>query len=170
MSTGCKASNDSLEHQKSASEETSEFSKLLSKMYSEQLDTEQNGSKWPHSSCALKNSLLSRKYVESCVDAHNIIQASCSTVCREEGLDPYKGAALTMGPAVEETCKLRNKMLTDFDSYRRRLKTLEAKKASTEVIQLLFFTLILWNSMIMGRYWPWRRTFCNKIENFAFWL
>ena len=49
-------------------------------------------------------------------------------------MDPYKGAALTMGPAVEETCKLRNKMLTDFDSYRRRLKKLETKKVATEVI------------------------------------
>ena len=45
-----------------------------------------------------------------------------------------------MGPAVEETCKLRNKMVTDFDSYRRRLKTLEAKKISTEVIDVNLFT------------------------------
>ena len=61
-------------------------------------------------------------------------------MCREEGVDPYKGAALSMGPAVEETCKLRNKMVTDFDSYRRRLKTLEAKKISTEVIDVNLFT------------------------------
>jgi hypothetical protein len=37
-----------------------------------------------------------------------------------------------MHPQIEETCKVRAKMVVDFDSYRRRLKTLEAKKISIE--------------------------------------
>ena len=52
---------------------------------------------------------------------------------KEEGLEPYRSAALQMGPEIEESRKLRAKMLTDFDSYKRRLKALEAKKVSLEV-------------------------------------
>lgn len=52
---------------------------------------------------------------------------------RDEGLMPFKTASVSMAPAVEETCKQRIKIVTDFDSYRRRLKALETKKITIEV-------------------------------------
>ena len=130
--TGCAASTDCLERQRSSLEESNEVAKLLSKLYTDQVASD-TGSQWPHCSCALKHSTLSRKYSECCASAHNVIRASCSAVYKEEGLEPYRSAALQMGPEIEESRKLRAKMLTDFDSYKRRLKALEAKKVSLEV-------------------------------------
>lgn len=133
INAGATSANDTASHLKSDLEQTNEFSKLMSKIYSEQLDTEISGGKWPQSSCALKNPSLSRKYSECCTSAHTIIGASCAAVHREEGLGPFKSAAMSMGPNVEDTCRQRVKIVTDFDSYRRRLKALETKKLSIEV-------------------------------------
>ena len=102
------------------------------KIYSEQFDSEAT-SKWPESNCVLKNLALARKYSECCTSAKLVIGASCGATFREVGLEPFHGAASSMGPAVEETCKLRAKMVADFDSYRRRLKSLETKKLIAEV-------------------------------------
>jgi hypothetical protein len=102
------------------------------KIYSEQFDSEAT-SQWPESRCALKNSALSRKYSDCCSSASILIGASCNATLREVGLEPFRAVSSSMGPAVEETCKLRAKMVTDFDSYRRRLKSLESKKLSIEV-------------------------------------
>lgn len=111
-------------------------------MYTEQLDTEVTG-KWPQSSCSLRNSSIARKYSECCTSAHTIIGASCAAVYRDEGLEPFRAAATTLGPAVDETCKSRAKMVTDFDSYRRRLKALEAKRSATEVTSFQYKMMIL---------------------------
>ena len=102
------------------------------KIYSEQFDNEAT-SHWPESRCALKNSALSRKYSDCCSSASILIGASCYATLKEVGLEPFRAVSSSMGPAVEETCKLRAKMVTDFDSYRRRLKSLESKKLSIEV-------------------------------------
>lgn len=132
MIIGSTSATDTSNHQKNDLEQANDFSKVMSKIYSEQLDTEVT-SKWPQSSCALKNPSLSRKYSECCTSAQAIIGASCAAVYREEGLGPFKSAAMSMAPSVEETCKQRIKIVTDFDSYRRRLKALETKKISIEV-------------------------------------
>jgi hypothetical protein len=134
LTTGSSSATDTATHQKNDLEQSNEFSKVMSKIYNEQLDTEVTG-KWPQSSCALKNPSLSRKYSECCTSAQAIIGASCAAVYREEGLGPFKSAAMSMAPAVEETCKQRVKIVTDFDSYRRRLKALETKKITLEVEQ-----------------------------------
>lgn len=46
----------------------------------------------------------------------------------EYALEPLKAAVTKMGPEVEESVKKRQSIVKDFDSYRRRLKTLEQKK------------------------------------------
>ena len=130
--TGYTVSHDTANHQKANLEHANDLSKLMFKIYSEQFDSEAT-SKWPESNCALKNSALSRKYSDCCTSANTVIGASCAATLREVGLEPFRAAASSMGPAVEETCKLRAKMVTDFDSYRRRLKSLESKKLATEV-------------------------------------
>jgi hypothetical protein len=132
LTIGSTSATDTATHQKNDLEQSNDFSKMMSKIYNEQLDTEVTG-KWPQSSCALKNPSLCRKYSECCTSAQAIIGASCAAVYREEGLGPFKSAAMSMAPAVEETCKQRIKIVTDFDSYRRRLKALETKKISIEV-------------------------------------
>mmetsp|Transcript_34896 Transcript_34896/g.33191 ORF Transcript_34896/g.33191 Transcript_34896/m.33191 type:complete len:295 (-) Transcript_34896:488-1372(-) len=131
MNSCAAASNQSLKSHKLDLDERTEFSKSVSKIYSDHLDSELNN-KWPHSTCTLKSSVLSRKYDECCGTARNVIGASCNIVCREQALEPFKIASSTMQPQIEEICKVRAKMVVDFDSYRRRLKTLEAKKMSIE--------------------------------------
>lgn len=130
--TGYAVSNDTANHHKADLDHSNELSKLMYKIYSEQFDSEPT-SQWPESRCALKNSALSRKYSDCCSSASILIGASCNATLREVGLEPFRAVSSSMGPAVEETCKLRAKMVTDFDSYRRRLKSLESKKLSIEV-------------------------------------
>lgn len=97
MNTCSQALNGALTNQRSDYEETNEFSKCISRNYSVHLDSEMM-SKWPHCNCMLKNSVLSRKYNETCTSAHNVIRASCAAVCVEHGLEPFRNAASTMSP------------------------------------------------------------------------
>jgi hypothetical protein len=131
MNTCSAALDQSLDSHKSDLFKCNEFSKAISKNYSTHLGSQVNN-QWPDSLCTLKSSVLSIKYDESCRTARNIIGASCDSICAEQGLEPFRTAAATMQPEIEETCRVRSKLVIDFDSYRRRLKTLETKKASIE--------------------------------------
>jgi hypothetical protein len=131
MNTCSAVLNQSLDSHKSDLFKRAEFSKAVSKIYSTHLGSQVNN-QWPDSLCTLQSSVLSIKYDECCRTARNIIGASCDSICAEQGLEPFRTAAAIMQPEIEETWRIRSKLVIDFDSYRRRLKTLETKKTSVE--------------------------------------
>lgn len=51
-------------------------------------------------------------------------------VCLEHALEPFRAAVTRMVPEVEGECRIRDTNVTDYDSYRRRLKDMYAKKVN----------------------------------------
>ena len=83
----------------------------------------------------------------SLVDINDVSRSSSAAVCSEQALDRLKSAGMLlnftrsyyftsvnnisvvkMGPEIEAGVKERNIKQKDYDSYKRRLKALEAKK------------------------------------------
>lgn len=90
-------------------------------------------SDWPDVECELKQCSQAQLYAEKMALIQNVLRSSTSTVCAEHGMDPLKAFVTRLAPEIEALCKERNTKLTDYDSYRRRLKEKEAKRDSLEV-------------------------------------
>ncbi len=69
---------------------------------------------------------------ESAEYIHNVVRSSCALTVVENALDPVREAISTITPEIEGLVKDRNAQVIDYDSYRRRVKTIREKKESME--------------------------------------
>lgn len=70
---------------------------------------------------------------ESASYIHNVVRSSAALVSVERGLEPLREAIAALTPEIDALIKERNLQVTDYDSYRRRVKTAREKKESLEV-------------------------------------
>lgn len=83
---------------------------------------------WPDVDCELKQCHVADQYKEKMEVLQNVIRSSASTVCSEHALDPLRACIARVVPEVEALKVEREVKVTDYDSYRRRLKEKETKK------------------------------------------
>lgn len=83
---------------------------------------------WDNTTCQLQQGAAAESFKNSWESIHTVIRSSSAMVSTEMSLEPLRAAVTKMQPEIEAQCKERNTKLTDFDSYRRRLKGLEATK------------------------------------------
>jgi hypothetical protein len=88
---------------------------------------------WPDVDCELKQCHVADNYKEKMEVLQNVIRSSASTVCSEHALDPLRACIARVVPEVEQLKSEREVKLTDYDSYRRRLKEKETKKEQLDV-------------------------------------
>jgi predicted Zn-dependent peptidase len=88
---------------------------------------------WPPTGYQLRCMDASDNFKQSLDMLHDTIRSSSASVCVEEALEPMKEASVQLSKAIEEEIKSRRVHLKDYDSYRRRLKTLEQKRDQAEV-------------------------------------
>lgn len=90
---------------------------------------------WPQSQNAysLQCGGAAEQYKQAWETIHDCVRSSVGTVCTTEAHDPLKGTSAQIAKAVDDEMKARKAFLTDFDSYRRRLKGLQQKRDKNEV-------------------------------------
>ena len=88
---------------------------------------------WPNVECRLNHNKEAEKYAQIMSSIHNVVRSSSSTICCELAIDPLRAMVTKVGPEVHAMKKERNTKLTDYDSFRRRLKEKEDKKIALEV-------------------------------------
>jgi amphiphysin len=69
---------------------------------------------------------------ESAEYIHNVVRSSCALTVVENALDPLRDAIATITPEIDGLVKDRNAQIIDYDSYRRRVKTIREKKEGME--------------------------------------
>eukprot|EP00349_Pseudokeronopsis_sp_Brazil_P006004 CAMPEP_0202968046 /NCGR_PEP_ID=MMETSP1396-20130829/13158_1 /ASSEMBLY_ACC=CAM_ASM_000872 /TAXON_ID= /ORGANISM="Pseudokeronopsis sp., Strain Brazil" /LENGTH=448 /DNA_ID=CAMNT_0049693869 /DNA_START=1 /DNA_END=1347 /DNA_ORIENTATION=+ len=62
----------------------------------------------------------------------NVVRSSCALTVVENALEPLKDAIAVITPEIDGLVKDRNAQVIDYDSYRRRVKTIREKKESME--------------------------------------
>jgi hypothetical protein len=92
---------------------------------------EQDGG-WPEGSKKLLCNQAAESYKTSWDTLGDIIRVSTSSVCEENANDPLKENSLLLAKTIEDETKSRRLIVKDFDSYRRRLKTLQQKRDAAE--------------------------------------
>jgi len=73
------------------------------------------------------------QYKQAWESIHDCVRSSVGNVCMTEAYGPLKDTSAQMSKSVDEEIKTRKACLTDFDSYRRRLKGLQQKRDKNEV-------------------------------------
>mmetsp|Transcript_25609 Transcript_25609/g.42735 ORF Transcript_25609/g.42735 Transcript_25609/m.42735 type:complete len:266 (+) Transcript_25609:99-896(+) len=117
-----------LSRQKDMMADGEELARSLTRIYESNADI----ADWPDCECEMKFLPVAQDYGYKMDLLQNTIRSSASTVCCERALDPLRGAVTQLGPDMEELCKEREIKLTDYDSFRRRLKEKEVKKETLE--------------------------------------
>ncbi|KAJ1418199.1 hypothetical protein B484DRAFT_453752 [Ochromonadaceae sp. CCMP2298] len=117
-----------LVHQKSMLADGEELAKSLARVY----ESNERMTDWPYCESQLLHGHLAEAYREKMDLVQNVLRSSTSTVCAERALDPLRAAVLQLNPEVLALQKERDMKLTDYDSFRRRLKEKEAKKEAIE--------------------------------------
>lgn len=69
---------------------------------------------------------------------HNVVRSSCALINVERGLDPLRESLSELTPTVNNLIKERNALLKDYNSFRRRLKSLQEKKIQLEVCYIYY--------------------------------
>ena len=109
--------------------ECKEFAGIFARIYqSNKEDTE-----WPPSSRKLEYFSQVHEYQVIWDSIQDVIRSSTTMVCAEDAINPMKQSVSELAPSIDAEKKERHSMLTDYDSYRRRLKTLEQKRDAAEV-------------------------------------
>jgi hypothetical protein len=125
----CGASLSSLlAHQKRAFGDAHHLATTLQRIYYDSLTTND----WPNVTCELKHQDAVEAYKVCWERIHDVYRSSSAAVCDEQGLQPLKQAVTKIAPDVETTRKERDEKLVDYDSYKRRLRNLQSKKADFE--------------------------------------
>lgn len=118
-----------LTKQKAMFADAEELAKSLSRVF----DTNLRMTDWPDVDCEMKQCHVADQYKEKMELLQNVLRSSASTVCSEHGLDPLRACIAKVSPEVESLKAERNIKLTDYDSYKRRLKEKETKKEQLDV-------------------------------------
>jgi hypothetical protein len=106
-----------------------ELSKSLARIF----DANLRMTNWPDVDCELKQCHVADQYKAKMDLIQNILRSSTSTVCSEHALDPLRAAIGKLQPEIDALTKERAIKVTDYDSYRRRLKEKEQKKEQLDV-------------------------------------
>lgn len=106
------------------------MSELLEKVYLK--NTRMSPNDWPGATCDLTNEDGCRELAAHLYYIHNVLRASAQQIVINQGSRPIADNVTSMEDEVETKCKERDTKVKDFDSYRRRLKDLNAKKESVE--------------------------------------
>lgn len=118
-----------LSRQKTLFDDAEELAKSLGRVYRNNLqDTE-----WPSCRSELNCGSAAALYEERWYSINNVMRSSASTVNVDHAVDPMRQAVTRLKPDMEATQKERTTQLTDYDSYRRRLKALESKKEALQM-------------------------------------
>ena len=119
----CGASlNSSLAHQKKMFADAADLAASLARIYHDNVTT----TDWVNTECHLKEYPAAEAYKQCWENVHNTYRSSSAMVAAELSLEPLRAAVTRMQPEIEGQCRDRNVKLTDFDSYRRRVKQLES--------------------------------------------
>lgn len=110
--------------QKSLFSDAKELATSLAKIY----DTNMNMTDWPNVECELKYASVAYGYKDKWTAINDVLRSSTAMVASENALEPLKSAVTKMSPEINALCKERDIRVTDYDSYRRRLKEKEKKK------------------------------------------
>lgn len=125
----CGASLSSLlSHQKRAFGDAHHLATTLQRIYNDSLTT----TDWPNVKCELKHQDAVEAYRACWERIHDVYRSSSAAVCDEQGLQPLKQAVTKIAPDIDATRKERDEKLIDYDSYKRRLRNLQSKKADFE--------------------------------------
>ena len=114
-----------LKNQKILFGEAKELATSVSAMYERsaaETDT------WPPETMRLKSRDAAAMWRDKWDRIHNITRSSTAIVCCDEALDPIRDTLNTCAPTLEQDNKDRAVLITDYDSFRRRLKGMEAKR------------------------------------------
>jgi hypothetical protein len=98
------------------------------------------------------------QYKQAWESIHDCVRSSVGNVCMTEAYDPLKDTSAQMSKSVDEEIKTRKACLTDFDSYRRRLKGLQQKRDKNEVSTVTYKICIqLFILLLFGYYYIYNR-------------
>jgi len=114
--------------QKSMFSDAEELAKSLDRIFDDNLRM----TDWPDVDCEMKQCHVAPDYKSKMDVLANVLRSSVSTVSSEHALDPLRACIAKVSPEIEALKAERNIKLTDYDSYRRRLKEKEAKKEQLE--------------------------------------
>jgi hypothetical protein len=92
---------------------------------------------WPAQVRKLKYLNVAETYRKTWDMIHDIVRSSNAMVCCEEALEPLKLSITNIAPNIMKERKERETLLTDYNSYSRRLKALEQKRDTYEVLRSL---------------------------------
>jgi hypothetical protein len=118
--------------------EARELTSVIHAMYERGLNEKEV---WPEGSTKLKHYEAASLWKEKWDKLHDVTRSSAAIVCCDEALDPLKETLNTCIPTIEQDARDRSVILKDFDSFRRRLKALEAKRdafVSNRIITIYF--------------------------------
>jgi hypothetical protein len=122
------------------------MSELLEKVYLK--NTRMSPGDWPGATCDLANEDGCRELAAHLYYIHNVLRASAQQIVINQGSRPIADNVTSMEEEIEAKCKERDTKVKDFDSYRRRLKDLNAKK----VIHIYLFTYLCGIFIYMDNY------------------
>jgi hypothetical protein len=88
---------------------------------------------WPGTESNLISFQGAIKYKEVMTELHNVNRSSSAITCLDKAIDPLRDAIAEINPRIEAMVKDRNIQLIDYDSYKRRLKSLREKRDALEV-------------------------------------
>ena len=117
------------EHQKELIDENEKLAKAFVWIYK----SSQSTTDWPDVICKFKYFDAVASFEEKIALINSVIRTSVNSVNYELGLDPLRVHVTKVGKEISTLKKERNIKLTDYDSYRRRLKEKEEKKAALDV-------------------------------------
>lgn len=118
-----------LTKQKAMFSDGEELAKSLARIFDDNLRM----TDWPDVDCEMKQCHVADNYKAKMELLQNVLRSSASTVCSEQALDPLRACIARIVPEVEALKSEREVKVTDYDSYRRRLKEKETKKEQLEV-------------------------------------
>jgi hypothetical protein len=112
-----------------------DLSQFLHRIY----QSNNQDSTWPPAAYQLQFSEVANSYKQSWDLIHDLYRSSAAKICVEETIDPIKEASSEYSRTVDAEIKSRKIRLTDYDSYRRRLRGLEQKRDANEVSKSIFY-------------------------------
>lgn len=132
-----------LTKQKAMFADAEELAKSLARIF----DSNLRMTDWPDVNCEMKQCHVAEQYKVKMDLLQNVLRSSASTVASEMALDPLRAVIASISPEVDALRRERDVKLTDYDSYRRRLKEKETKKEQLDVSNATsFYVCVVWTS------------------------
>jgi BAR domain len=85
---------------------------------------------WPSEPIILENKHAAAMWKEKWLLLHTVTRSSIAMLCCDKTLDPIQESLKEYIRTLEEETRVRNALLKDYDSHRRRLRKYEDKMQS----------------------------------------